>query len=367
MSVGARNGHPELQLGADPDDELGDDGCGDDVLLGRPAHSHRSDGRAAGSVVHGHHGAFRLRDSRRLLHPHGYPIDNAYDAAHAVVTDEADEASRVDLGRVFEVLTAVIAPITVLSALLAYIGSVRNRAYYSYLGVDQNLLQLSIEDLVLRSADVAFGAVARLVAACAALVVLDRVLVVVQRRFGEPRRLDAALAVAGTTLALVGLLHAVGVQTVTGSSPILGPILLGLGSVIAFRFGRRALPGTANPLATSALVTLLVLALFWAATLYAQDLGRRAAAAVDDGRSPLPVVIVYSDTYLDLPGSHVTASEETTPAGEKVYRYAGLFLLTYANDRWLLVSHQRSDGYRSRVAVLRDTEAVRVEVAAPTG
>lgn len=270
-----------------------------------------------------------------------------------------------EVGRIVELLAAVVAPVTVITGLLAHIGSVRNRAYYGHLGVDQNLLQLSLQDLVLRSADITFGAIARLLAAGVALVALDRVLAAVQRRSAAPHRLTVALAAAGVVLAVGGLLLAVGVGPTDGPAPLLGAMLLGTGGVVAFRFGRAPAAARPGPVQVAALVTALTLALFWAATLYAQDLGRRAAADVDEGRTPLPVVVLYTDTYLDLPGRNVTASAVPVPAGGEVYRYAGLRLLTYANDRWFLITEPRAEQYRSRVVVLRDTEGVRIEVAAP--
>jgi hypothetical protein len=83
------------------------------------------------------------------------------------VTDPSAPASRgvLDAKRVTELLTPVIAPVTALTALLSYVGWVSNRAFYDYFGVDQSLLSRSIQDYVLGSADVTFGAVAWLLAA----------------------------------------------------------------------------------------------------------------------------------------------------------------------------------------------------------
>jgi hypothetical protein len=146
--------------------------------------------------------------------------------------------------------------------------------------------------------------------------------------------------------------------------------VLGIGSVVMFRF-RRALGASATEsrslrqISVAALVVLLSLALFWAATLYAQKLGQRAAVAADTGSAPRPLVTVFSATFLDLPGSRVSAIEIPHPGGTPSYRYTGLLLLAYANGRWFLISGKNSVNYRSSVVVLRDSEAIRVEVAAP--
>jgi hypothetical protein len=110
---------------------------------------------------------------------------------------------------------------------------------------------------------------------------------------------------------------------------------------------------------------VLVVALFWAATLYAQDLGQRAARGTNANPAGLPLVTVFSEEYLDLPGSQVRATQAPGADGDTYYRYSGLSLLTYANGTWFLISGRYSDSYRSSVLVLRDTAAVRVELAAP--
>jgi hypothetical protein len=113
-------------------------------------------------------------------------------------------------------------------------------------------------------------------------------------------------------------------------------------------------------------IAVLVLAAFWASTLYAQDLGQQTARTVDGspGRS-LPLVTVFSKEFLDLPGAHVKARKMATQENGVHYRYTGLYLLTYSNGRWFLITGKYSDNYRSSVVTLRDIEGIRVEVARP--
>lgn len=287
----------------------------------------------------------------------------------------------LDAKPIIETLTAVIAPITVLTALLGYVGWISNRAFYDYFGVDQNLLNLSIQDYVLHSADVTFGAVAWLLAALVALALLDRLLARVQPETGldagsqqagtaRGRRLTQVLMITGLVLSLAGLLFALGLGAGWGLPALLGPAVLGIGSVVTFRFGRALVSSRTDSRAlrqvsVTALVVALALALFWAATLYAQELGQRAAAAIDSGSTHLPVVTVFSPTYLDLPGSRVAATTTTGPGGKEFFRYTGLLLLAYANSRWLLISGNSSASYHSSVVVVKDSDAIRVEVTAP--
>ena len=88
------------------------------------------------------------------------------------------------------------------------------------------------------------------------------------------------------------------------------------------RFGRTLLVGA------------LVLSAFWITTQYAEDEGREFAQQVDDSPAHLPLVTIYSDKYLDLPGSAVIFKKETSPTGSPLYRYGGLRLLAFSADRW---------------------------------
>jgi hypothetical protein len=110
-------------------------------------------------------------------------------------------------------------------------------------------------------------------------------------------------------------------------------------------------------------VILLVLATFWAANLYAVDAGRVAARADDSTPGRLPLVTVFSKEFLDLPGSSVEKTELAVPGQPLQYRYSGLRLLRYANERWFLVTGTYGDQYASPVVILRDDSSIRVEVA----
>jgi hypothetical protein len=300
------------------------------------------------------------------------------------VTDPPAPAPRgaLDAKRIIEILPAVVTPFAALTALLGYVGWIRSKAFFSYFGIDQRLLNWSIQDYVLSSADVTFGAVSRLLAALVVLALGDRLLARVQQTTdlgGRPpqagtaggSRLPHVLAVTGLALLLAGLLLALGVGKNWGLPALFGPAVLGIGSVVTFR-SRQALVNSPvesrSPwqVSVAALVAALSLALFWAATLYAQNLGQRAAVAVDTGSATLPLVTVFSATFLDLPGTRVSAIEIPRPGGTASYRYTGLLLLTYANGRWLLISGNHSANYRSSVVVLRDSDPIRVEWPHPS-
>jgi hypothetical protein len=269
---------------------------------------------------------------------------------------------------VAELVLSAAAPVTVVTALLVHVGWVRNRSYYGYFGIDQDLLRPSVQDYVLRSVDVTFGAVLRLVVAALVLIVFDRVFVRLLETRDSADRLTKSLVAAGAVLSVAGLLSALGVAGGLGIPALAAAAVLAVGVGIVLRLGPSLFAGRSAALGrptTIALYTVLVVALFWAASVYAHQLGLRAARVAEANPAGLPVVTVFSEDYLDMPGDQVQATPVTGPDGHVRYRYSGMSLLTYSNGTWFLISGRYADGYRPSVLVLRDSGAVRVEVAAP--
>jgi hypothetical protein len=323
------------------------------------------------------------------------------------MTEDAVEETRtrrLGLPKLVELILTAAAPLTIITALLVHVGSVRNRAFFGYFGIDLSVLRPSIQDYVLRSVDVTFGAVARLVAATVVVIVLNQLVVRVMVRRQDHRgvgygQLHAVLLAVGGTLGAVGLLVALGLGRWLDLPPLFAAVLLAVGSGVVLRLrsapfvpdtdksqgakahatatrpgnhtsghrlNGRGQPNGARLLGlpmTVALYATLVIALFWAVTLYAQDLGQRSARAVDANPEALPLVTIYSERYLDLPGSLVHPTRAPGAEGEPHYRYTGLSLLTYSNGTWFLITGRYSDRYRSSILLLPDTQSIRVELA----
>lgn len=264
----------------------------------------------------------------------------------------------------------MFAPATALTALLLYVGWVRTRAFYGYFGVNSGALGLSPQDYILRSADVGLGAVVLLALAAGVLLALDWLLAFLLNR-AEGRRWGRwarpALATVGAALTLAGLSSVTAEASVAATPPLTSAVLIAMGAVLLLRFGigSPGQPAVFGP-ATGAfgLAVLLVVAC-WAANSYAQQIGTAAAVAIDQNPTALPVVTVFSDEPLDLPGAYISPAQVPKPDERTTYRYTGARLLTYGNDRWFLITESASPSYRSPVVVLRDTESVRVETAAP--
>ena len=269
-----------------------------------------------------------------------------------------------------ESVSAVIAPLTVVTALLFYVGWVRTRAFFSYFGVSAALVGFSPQDYVLRSAEVGFGAVLLLALAGVVLVGLDRlVAIVIARVSGRVlgQWVRWGLAGLGASLVLIGLGGARAEAAVAVVPPIAGAGLLALGAVLFLRFGpdSPSRQGLLRPGTTGLSIVVLAVACFWAVTIYARDLGVGAAVAIDGDARILPLVTVYSSEPLDLPGTNVIPTRVLGEDQRWNYRYTGAVLLTYSNERWFLIPEPASGDYRSSVVVLRDSESIRVETAVP--
>jgi hypothetical protein len=108
-------------------------------------------------------------------------------------------------------------------------------------------------------------------------------------------------------------------------------------------------------------VTAALLAAFWVTTVCATEAGEGIARQVDAAPGTLPLVTLFSERHVDLPGAAVTSTRHESPEGTPLYRYTGLRLLAHSNDRWFLITGAH-DGYRPTVAVLRDQPEHRLEV-----
>src|SRR5512133_414505 len=76
----------------------------------------------------------------------------------------------------------VAAPIGTIGGLLLFFGWTYSRAYFGYFGIDQRLLQYSVQDHLLLSADVMFGTAVMVLTVVLALVLLNRIMTPLRER-----------------------------------------------------------------------------------------------------------------------------------------------------------------------------------------
>jgi hypothetical protein len=267
-------------------------------------------------------------------------------------------------------VASIVAPLTIIAAILGYSGWVRTRAYYGYFGISSSLLALTPQDYLFQSAGVGFGAVLLVALAVVLLLIVDGVIQCIIGRMRPSRRERTTWLIAafGALLTLSALGLAIDSVMRAATPSVIGAAILAFGAVLYLRFGF-SLPwhgGSRIQLPIIAIcAALLMLASFWALTAYAKNLGDGAARDVDRNINALTAVTVYSKEPIDLAGGNIRGSRVMDQEEKWNYRYIGARLLVYSNDRWFIIPKSSSDRYRSSVIVLLDNDKVRVETAVP--
>jgi hypothetical protein len=106
--------------------------------------------------------------------------------------------------------------------------------------------------------------------------------------------------------------------------------------------------------------SLVVVCLFWTATNYAQDSGRRLADDFAENMHRRPAVIVYSTAQLHLDGPGVVEQALPGPGGS-TYRYDGLRFVEHTGGNYFLVSEGWSPAYGVFFLLADDDPAMRFE------
>jgi hypothetical protein len=269
----------------------------------------------------------------------------------------ANQRPGLSLERAVQVVTAIVAPTTVLTALLFYFGWIRTNALFQYFGVDATVLGFTTQDYLLRSTEALYVPLGTLLVLGLAGVRAHG-LVEAWLAGRRPGRLPRRTALAVGAVGVVGLalfargVAGVAVPRLSRDGFLVTPVCLGLGTILGAYAqwlwrrlrqpsGRRGGASRARwpGLVGLGLVAMLVvLSLFWATTDYARAYGRGRAVAYARDLAVRPGVVVYSAERLFLQGPGVR--ELALPAGEHAsyrYRYSGLRLLTEAHGRLFLL------------------------------
>ncbi|MFI6582717.1 hypothetical protein [Embleya sp. NPDC050493] len=270
---------------------------------------------------------------------------------------DGDSASRTAAGWI-GTLASILAPTTVIGALLLYFGFVYTDALYEYFGIDAQTLGFATQDYLLRSAGplylpagvtLALGLVTvlayHLASAIGCRPEADRP--------PHVRRVLHALMVVGLLLFAAGML---GGFRVWPSAALTTPLLIGGGlllvacaRVFALRSSGIEHPAARETTALGFVAALVVLSSFWAANVYAGQHGTRDARYLAAHLRLRPAVVVDTTERLhfDYPGVRETVLP-VDPSGQRFrFRYEGLRLLAQSNARMFLIpSHwTKARGY----------------------
>jgi hypothetical protein len=297
------------------------------------------------------------RPAPAVDHPDASPRSSRAQATAADRAGGAEPDSESSVERWVRLATSVIAPTTVLTALLIYFGYVATTAEYRHFGITLGTLEFSTQDLVLRSIGALYAPLGGLLVA---LLLGTWVQHTIGRWLaaGAHRRLlrgAAVVLVAGGVAAFARGVYGVVVPEVARTEPIaVSPLSLGLG-VTAVAYGRYLLQRTAgeqpDPRRTIWLrraslaftAGLITLSLFWATNSFAGAYGRGRAADVaerlqeDRPRVTLDTTerlfVVSADDSLGVVEAPLPAEDGQTFR----YRYTGFRLLVEANGRMFLL------------------------------
>jgi hypothetical protein len=253
-----------------------------------------------------------------------------------------------------KLVSTVVAPTTVLTALLFYFGYVATTAEFLYFGVTLGSLGLSTQDFLLRSVAVLYVPLGLVLVVTLGLLWLHST--VVQRLEADTTRtgwhvVAAVLLVAGGGLFIRGVVG-VAVPNVARTEPIaMTPLCLGFGTA-AVAYGRfllrydrpqpvdwsRRWPEVAS---VAVVVGLLLVSLFWAANSFAAAYGRGRAQALAERLNTRPAVVLDTRERLYLAYEGVDETPLPVAADQDFrYRYRGLRVLAESNGRIFLLPEQ---------------------------
>jgi len=297
-------------------------------------------------------------------------------------TREAPPAPPVDpetpeqVRSLFQMIGSVVAPTTMLTALLFYFGWAYSATFFEHFGLHISVMGLTTQDYLMNSVQALFVPMAVSFSAGLLIVWVHTRLKV--RFFVGPharRRLRLAAGAAGLSgLVLFGIgMAGIFVFTDQARLSLRFPLSFGAGVTLlayASRLHARSerFHGAAAGAGSTALVELAVafllvsLSLLWTATNYAAAVGETRARQFASELRSRPEAILYSKEplYLDAPGVRETSCGEA--AGGYRFRYEGLRLMIESAGHYFFLPASWSSAGAAAI-VVPDNDAVRMQFA----
>ncbi len=267
--------------------------------------------------------------------------------------------------RALKVFSSILAPTTVLTALLFYFGTQHARAFCEWFGVHYSVLGLSVADYLIRASDGMTVPITAVAAAGLGVLWGHRLL---EARLSPKawqtllRRAVPTLAVAG--VALVGLgLTGLAVPALLYRFPGLPGLCLAAGFVFfpladrvhQARTGRRGSAVAAVVQWTFTFV-LVTVGAFWAVTDYSAAVGELRAYQYEVALPTMADTVVFSGKDLGVRARGVRMTP-CAPDAQYRFRYDGLVLILQSGGASLLVPREwnRADGTAILLPASADT------------
>lgn len=279
-----------------------------------------------------------------------------------------------------ELISKVVAPTTLLTALLFYFGYVRAYSQFLYFGIDPNILGLTSRDYLLRSvAVVGFDSLRLLLIAILIAswmyFVIEKILIALKNN----GKIWLCWAIVITILAL-GIALISGVVKWLDSQNILYGYLYRLSWTIGILLTGYSLHLVLNLFNTNSkkiisiipnwlyqtslwsFIGLFIFGTFWTAADYGALLGDWMAEQIALGNRHVSCAFVYSKTPLNITQPNVKTQKISDEENAYQYAYYGLRFLIRANDKYFLIpaGWTRESG---NAIILQDETTIRVELA----
>lgn len=255
----------------------------------------------------------------------------------------------------------VVAPTTLLTAVLFYFGWAHVYWFFDYFGVDSTTLNPGIREYLMRTVDTLF--VPAIFVGLLGMIVLWGYLALPDSvRAHRPSRWTTVVTAVVAIAVLANGLSRIYVVTPLNSglcvapiSVIAGVLLLWWLVVLRRKRLRERRPASEVPSSPAAAVvewailfTMVGISMFWIATDYSVAVGQTRAQEWADQLSTSSEVIIYSELDLHLSRSDVRTTPCTTPPDGATsayrFRYDGLVPLTRIGDHYILVPRTWTPG-----------------------
>lgn len=275
--------------------------------------------------------------------------------------------------RALKVFSSILAPTTVLTALLFYFGTQHANAFCGWFGVHYSVLGLSVSDYLIRAGDGMTVPITVVAAVGLGVLWAHRLL---EARLSPRawrtllRRAVPVLSVAGVALVGLGLTGLV-VPALLYRFPGLPGLCLAVG-FLCFPLADRVHQARTgrNRSATGAVVqwtftfVLVTVGAFWAVTDYSAAVGELRAYEYEVALPKTPDTVVFSEKDLGVRARGVVMSP-CAPDAQYRFRYDGLVLVLQSGGTSLLLPREwnRADG---TAVLLPGSAGTRLEFA-PAG
>ncbi|MGH3785544.1 MAG: hypothetical protein ACRDRG_03105 [Pseudonocardiaceae bacterium] len=288
------------------------------------------------------------------------------------------------LPQVLKIVGSVVAPTTLLTALLFYFGLMFSIGYFRYFGVNWTVLNLPVQDYLILSASSSI--VPLIYVTGAMLLALWLYQLPLETMPAGARRI--MLRVLIPSVAIVGL-ALTGMAMVDVWYPVFPPVLPLESRGLSFSIGvllltyaarlRRVLTAQRRPARVlrrvpagmivakwGAVFILVSVGLFWAAVSYAINVGESAAQGLEVDLLCEANVVIHSEKSLSLQAPGVREVTDQVADAAYRFRYEGLKLVPQSGSHYLFLPATWT--HAEGVAILLPrSEALRLEFSQPDG